>query len=278
MSLPNITMGGPEFIAVVAGWFLAIPTIIGLIFVIKFTPAMKFFKAWLSKSPLIWTTYRNGMGEFMKGKVTDPGWVEVEGIGDFFLSEKSYTLDLKSKVPIFTAFSEFAFTIPKEYAAIVQELREAGFVVNNYRDLKHLVNLSHDKTYQSEFLEGIKDGEKYEEVKKIISKLEKQKLNLPLYKTIQMHELNSMFPNNISPVNVRSKVVNAVTREKKKNDAKENLIKWLIGGAVATLIISIAAALMLKFVKSGDCPDVKAVCDCASAGLELAKNATSLNV
>lgn len=274
-----VTLGMGEFIAVVAGWVLYIPLVIFTIIILKFTPAMTFFKAWLGKKPVFHVAGRNQLGSFVAGKVTEPGWADVKG-EPVSMSEGSSLLDAKSKIPIFFMFDEFAFTIPREYAAIIHELREAGFVINNFKDYEKLIRLTSDESYINSYIESIENPEEKERIRSALLQLKEQigekKVELTPFKTYKLHSLGNMFPNNISPTNVRAKMVNQEARLRKKHQLGDDMKKWLLVGGITMFILAIAAGLLFRLVKAPEMPACPScVCQLAKAGLEVLTNATT---
>lgn len=260
-----------EMILALMGYPLFIVSAIIIILLAKFTPAFTWLAAWWKKDPLFRIIYRDGTSDYKRGKRTEPESAEVKSDGFYMMTEGSHVLDRKSKVPTYDAFGEFAFTLDKRYAPIIHELRELGFPMRHYGDYQKLIKLAGDDEELEAFLGGIKDPTVKEKVKTRLQKLKDEGVSIKPYKTYKVHDLASMFPNNITPAFVRAKVVTAVTRKLQQMSGRD---KILIYGAVALFIIAIAAILLFKFIK-GDCPDVETVCSCVKPGIETVQNMTA---
>lgn len=268
-----------EAIILGVGWPLTIILSGFLIMVMIFTPAKTFLKAKFGKKSIFHTVYRNSMGKFLLGKPTGDGWAHLDNGQEVDMTEGSAIFDQKTKVPIFQQFGELAPTIPREYPAILQELREAGFSINNYSDYKKYVDLAHtDESKLQEHLNKIEDPQQRKKVEKALKNLKEnvsqKEVQIKPWKTYKMHQLGHMFPNNISPSNVSAKVTNTETRVRKKTQRQEQLTKLLIYGAVTIFILALAAGIIFKFIKSGDCPPCE--CQVVKTGLETAKNASGI--
>ena len=258
-----------EVLIMLAGWPITIFLLTMLILVSKFTPAMKYLKAWWSKLPLYRVFYRDTLSELKVGKVIEPGTAELDD-GVAFNTEDSQVMDKKSKVPVYHMFAENAFTTSKTYGPIVQELREKGYTISTYKDYQHLVALATDESYRTEQSKSFDTAEEKQTFNNMIQELQELEINIMPYKTYKMHDLASMFPANISPLFVKSKVTNAEIRARKKAMDKETTLKFLLVGAIAFFIIAIAAIMLLKFVKgpSCQCPEVKTVCQVGQTALK----------
>lgn len=254
----------PEVIGLSIGWIFTLFLGFILVLVFKFTPARVFLVGWMRKMPVFAVLYKHGVGEYMVGKPSDSGSAEIRKLGPVKMTEGSHFLEQKSKVPVFTLFAEFAYTLQKEYPAVIQELKEMGFRINNFEDYYHLTKLASDKSYQKEILDSIQDTDEKQMMMGKIQALEGLDIVIKPHKTYQLHNLGMMFPNNISPDFVRAKVINAVTRKVKQLGTQKQL---LITGAIAFFIIVIGAIMLFKFFKT---PEVNAVCQCGYAGIKSA--------
>lgn len=259
-----------EFYIIMFGWVVAVFLMFTTILLVKFTPAKIFLKAWFSKSAICWVKFRTGMGEFRIAKQEDPGSVTVKDLGFVQMVEGSQVIERNSKVPVYDVFAEYGASIPKEYPAIIQELREEGFVINTFADYAHLVKLSADQEYASEHLEKITDAEEKKIAQERIQHLRDMDILIKPYKAYKVHELAFMFPNNISPVYVDAKVTNAVTRQMKKMQMSQQMLIYV---AIAVLILVISVVLIFKLVKVPEVPPISV--SCAQAGLQTAQGAVN---
>lgn len=235
-----------EFYILIFGCVLAVTFGLITFAFIKLTPAKVFFKAWLKKKPIAKVNYRTGIGEFKLGNDCDPGSMDVKDLGFVLLTEGSHIREKRSGAAIFDVFAEYGASIPKEYAPILQELKEKGFNINTFEDYRRLILLATDEEAKKKYVDGLEDSEK-DEAKAKIAELKEMKIALKPYKTYRLHELASMFPNNISPVYVDAKVTNAVNRMVKR--MKLNNQMWVAVGMGALLIV-LAIIIFIKTVKS----------------------------
>lgn len=262
------------------GWVFTVLLAGLLILIMLFTPAKTFLKAKFGKKSVFLTGYRNSIGEFLLGKPTDDGWAKLDNGQESNMTENSAIFERKTKVPIFFQFGEYAFTIPPQYPAVLQELREAGFTINNYSDFKKYVDLAHtDESKLENYLKNIEDKEQKEQVRKVLKavkeKVTKEEIQVKPWKTYKLHDLGHMFPNNISPSNVSAKVTNTETRVRRKTQRQEQITKLLVYAGVTIFILVLAAGIGFKMIKSGDCPACE--CQVVRAGLEAAKNASTIS-
>lgn len=259
-----------EFWGMLFGWVFAVLFGLMTFAYIKLTPAKVFLKAWLSKRPVAWVKYRTGIGEFKVGKEDDPGSMDVDGLGYVSLTEGSQVREKRSGRAVFDVFGEYGATIPKEYAPIIQELREAGFKINTFKDYQHLILLASNEKYEEDYLNSFQFDFEKKEAKERISKIKKLKIEVKPYKSYSTHDLAYMFPNNISPVYVDAKVTNAVNRNLKK--MKFNQQMWLYVG-MGALLITLAIVIIFKVIKQ---PEPQVIIQTLDTGVQLAKTNTTI--
>lgn len=258
-----------EFYGMLLGWVVATVTGLLAFAFLKVTPAKIFLKAWLKKKPIAWVRYRTGIGEFRIGDDSDPGSMDVKGIGTVMLTENSYVREKCSGAAVFDTFSEYGTTISKEYSPIIHELKEKGFKINNFEDYKALVQLTQDEDYAAKYVEGMPSDEEKEEARKKIAELKELKIEIKPYKTYRVHELAYMFPNNISPVYVDAKVTNAVNRRMMKMRMDQKM--WIYIGFGALLIV-LAIVIVFKVIKQ---PEPQVIIKTIETGVVAAQTAAS---
>jgi hypothetical protein len=263
-----------EALAMLAGWPLFITTFIILILITKFTPAMTYLKAWWGKKSIYETTYRDGTAELYIGENETGGTAETPD-GIVSQTEGSQVLHKKGKVNVYHLFGEYAPTIERTYGPIIQELKEAGFKINTFKDIQRIVLLAQNEELQAAYIDSFKESkEKQAIAKEYIEKIKSHKIEIKPYKTYKIHELASMFPFNQTPNYIRAKVVNAETRARKRAGNKEIALKFMIVGAITFFIIVIAAIMLFKFIKDPACPysmsDLGTLCNAGRTGLETA--------
>lgn len=217
-----------------------------------FTPALIFLKAKIKKQSLIYSVNRGQTGKFLPASNKFQGIADVKGVGPFIITENSHTVEHKSKLSLYFAFGEFAATLPLEYATIVQKLRESGKKITNIEDLGELVGMKFNadkKVWES----SEKIDPNIPLPKGVISEKEKMELyndEIKPYKTIQLHNLAYMFPFNITPALVESKIQHMI-------GLKQMMLNKLTPQYVIMFIMimmgtALAAMLVSKFVVTGD--------------------------
>lgn len=260
-------------IMMVAGWPIAIIVMFLLIFLIKVTPAMTFFKAWLRKRSIYRVTYRDGLSDFKVGISRQAGTAEIED-GYVMNTEGSHSIDRKSKAPIYDVFGETAFTLNKRYAAIVQRIRQLGYKLNKFGDLQRLVWLASNDHYAEKQKNKIKDPTERQIFSESLKSLREESIDIMPYESINIHDLANMFPFNITPEYIRAKVTNEVMRARKRMINQENILKFMMGGAIVIFVLAIVAIFLFKFVKGPECTPVECTCGVVKTGIEAVKNIT----
>ncbi len=231
-----------QYYIFIAIFYIAAILILILVLVGFMTPAIVFLKAKFTRGSLIYTVNRGQMGQFLIAKTKFQGIADVPKVGPFIITENSHTIELKSKTPFYFAFGEFAATLPLEYATIVEQLREKGTKITNIEDLAKLVGLEFDdtkKTWKATKEGALKDKDGYALSEQITP-----------YKTIQLHNLAYMFPFNITPALVESKIQHMIGLKQAMFNklTPQTVIMFvmvLMGAALAAMIVS-------KFVMTGD--------------------------
>lgn len=213
-------------------------------YLMQYTPGGTFLRAKLNRKPVAYIKFRSGACAFKVANDSDPGSMDVKGLGFVMMTEGSQVLEKLSKVPVYEVFSEYGASIPAEYAATVQELKSKGFIVNTFDDYKLLLDLASNKKFAEDYIQKFENEEEKKKATEFVNKVKSVSVELKPYKTYKVNELAFMFPNNISPVYVHAKVQSAVNRKISKLKMQNQL---LIYGAIAFLIIIIGAAIAYKF-------------------------------
>lgn len=243
-----------------------------LVLMIKFTPAKPFLKAWITRTPVFRAAYRTGFAEFLNGRIDANGMAKAKGIGPVQLTENSQYIEKNSKCAVYEMFAEYGATIPKEYAAILQELRERGIKIRNYDDYRTVIELATDSKAVAKYLEGLK-GEDLKNAQKKVAELQDLKVELKKFKSYAMHDMAFMFPNNISPLYTDAIITTEVMRERKNSKLQKEL---LIVVGVTVFIILIGVAIYFN-VKPAAAP-AKVVCEVAQKGVEYVVQNITQNV
>ena len=190
-----------------------------LVFVFWKTPALSFLSASMRKLPVMFIIGKDRMGFFKPFKSSN-GAARLGKDGLYNLTENSHVLEAGSKIPIYFAFRDLAATLLPEYPAIIQELRESGYVINNVEDV-------------NTYIKKIKAG---------------MSSDLPVtvqpYKTYKFHDLENMFPNNLDPTFIDATVQSEISRFTKMMKSGPmvigGIIMLLMVGSIAVYILSMA--------------------------------------
>ena len=204
------------------------------------TPAFTFLKAGILKLPLIYVIGKDHLGTF-KAFRPKAGSASVKGVGLFNLTENSHTLESGAKIPIYFGFRDLAATLLPEYPAIIQEIREAGFLVNNIEDVKSYVR-------------KIKGG--------AVGNLT---VKVRPFKTYKFHDLANMFPNNLDPTFIDSTVQCEVAKFTK---AMKTGPMVLMGIVILLIVAAVAVFILQKAFKGSmdpkDCEMMVAAAKCSA--------------
>lgn len=252
--------------------FLAILFGLMLLFMTLWTPALTFFKARIKKLPIIRLMNRAGMSKYMIMKDVWKGTGDVAKIGTFQLSDKSGITDVKSGVKVFDGFSEFGLTIPEDYAAIIQELRQAGLTINSWNDYKFYLDLVNPLKTQG-ILDKAKDEKDKARLMKVRDTLREHKVVLKPFKTYKFSDLVQMFPNNVRPEFIEARVIYKVASKIKSMKLDR---QWLMYLGIFLVIATICLIIILKFAKTPTCPSC--VCELREIGGIITQTAQNLTM
>jgi len=241
-----------------------------------FTPAMIFLKAKFKKASLIYSVNRGQSGQFTVGTSKHQGIMDVKGVGPFIVTENSHTIEKKSKTPFYFAFGEFATTIPLEFAQTVQNLREAGKKVTNVEDLARFVGLRFNNITKVWEQIPEKELDKGISIRPIAKMLGRAKLpstiipglpegtreqtqnllnnefvsKIEPYKSIKIHELAYMFPFNITPALVESKIQHMIGL--KMHMFNKMNMQYVLMFIMILMGATLAVVIATKFINTGD--------------------------
>ena len=223
--------------AVLAAIFLLILFMVGF-----FTPAMIFLKAKFKKASLIYSVNRGQIGEFLIASGKFQGIADVKKVGPYIITENSHTLEKKSKIPFYFAFAEFASTLPLNFASLVQKLRERGLKITNVSDLAKLAGLKFDN--ETKVWKSIDEKDFTQKQEDIINE------EITPYQTIKLHDLAYMFPFNITPALVESKIQHMLgLKQQMFNKMTPQFVMMFI---MILMGATLAAVIAFKFLQTGD--------------------------
>lgn len=245
---------------------LAIITTFAFLFLVMKTPAGVWLKAILFNKKILRLRDKNGIGYFEAVK-DDKEFLDSSR-GPVAKTENSSFLEDKSKIPVFESFAEFGYTEGEHYAAILQELRELGINIKKFGQYEKLLSMMRKDEDRKKLVEKLikKYPEKEKEIKDTIKK---EGITIKEYKTYNYSALSDMYPFNIHPGYIETKIDNEVERRMKMKGG--DVIKW-VGIGITVMIIIIGFVIAYKAL-GGNAP-TEVVCRVAETGVQVAKNNT----
>ena len=273
----DVTLFQHEFYIMIGVMVFGILMTILLAFILKWTPAWTFFKARLQKVPVGRLISRFGSGKYVLLKNPWMGTADIKDKackGSIELTPDTGISDVKSGVKVFDLFSEFAATIPPEYSAAVNHLREIGLTINDWSDYAFYVELSHP-VLSEKIIKNSKNEAEKEKLRKLRTELQRLDVEITPLKTYKLSNLANMFPFNVRPEYIQAKVIYAVT-EKIKSMALDKQKLVTIG--IFLIIVSIAAVILWKFLGTPNCPACQCVVQGAKGTIQTISNSTQGNL
>jgi len=192
------------------------------------TPAWTYFQAWYKKRKIMIIFFKEKMYKIVS--VKDDGSALETKHGIFFKTEDSVCFDVKTKTATFFGFSRFAGSMPVEFPALIQELRDNGVSLTTFKDYKQAISKNPD-----------------------------MELHISPLKTIKMHEVTKMFPFNLNPSLVAEKISVEIQKRNKIMGGFINPTTLLIASAIAGAIIIVTIWLLM----GGKCD-----CNCIAEGFK----------
>lgn len=217
------------------------------IVILKFTPAWQMFTAWWKRKPLIWLHSMDNQVELVTGSRPKDNWSEVKGLGPFRLQRGTGELERKSKVLMYHVLTDNCDTVTMEKAAVINELRQQGYNLFGWQDLKYLMDAAtNDEWVKAKYKDlNATQPTKARQFKEFVEKVRASQIPLFNHRSYRFNDLYNLYPNDFNPVGVESAIDIAVQLDRKKRN--DQLIKWgamamfalllLIGGAIAYTII-----------------------------------------
>lgn len=240
-----VVMSKQIYIVFISIGALAAILLLMLILVAFMTPALIFLKAKFVKGSLIYEFGRSQIGRFLIAKVKHQGVADVKNVGAYIITENSHTIESRSKTPIYLAFGEFGATLPLEYAAIVQSLREQGEKVTNVTDLAGLIGMQFNEV--TKVWEQVQEDKLTAEQKQRIKNLTAE---ITPKKTIHVCNLAYMFPFNITPALIESKTQHLLGI--KMGMFNKMNMQYVLMFIMILMGATLAAVIAFKFLKTGD--------------------------
>jgi hypothetical protein len=253
-----VVMTSARYYWSIAFFALAVVLLILLILFIWRTPAWTFFKAWISGNPIMYITNRSQGGRFTVAKTKYEGLLDVAKSGPYILTENSHTIERRSGRPLFFAFGEFAATLPLWWISVINTIRSKFSkdkeAISNIEDVGKKIGMEFNENKGAWVRKTAETGN--------------QDLTVKSYMSIKLHDLVHMFPFNITPALIESRLAHEIAKKQKMwNSMAFNI------SAIAVLLVAgaVAAIILWKFM-GGGVPEVKVTID--QAGQVLMTNYT----
>jgi len=203
-----------------------------------------------------------------------PGIGEIKKVGPFMLSENSHTIEKKSNVAVYVSFGEFAGTLPLRWAYVLAKVREEyekkGKKFVNVEDYGRLLGMKYStekKVWESMTEQDWKDVP--EDEKNILAQ---NTVDVQPYETFKIHNLANMFPFNLHPALVQSKIEHSIMQAKRwLSMDKGTVMLWvmvMIGGALA-------AGIAYMLISKGEASQCKVTIEQAPGLIQAAGSVVS---
>ena len=263
-----MTIATPVYYAYVAMSALLGICLAGYIFLWKFTPGITFLMSFLSRQPVVLTIDRAANSEFRLAKEDTSGTLTLPGSGTLIKEEGGNTREVKTKSAMYFSFTDYGLTVPLEYAAILQEIRESGIQLDDYNDYDRLLSLASSPEAQVNALRDLEPQQK-ERLQAFLERLKSEKVRVWPHKTYSFQKISRMFPRNIMPVLIEQKIQNAELRAKKLAGKWDPKLITTVG--FAALLVLVGAAIFFRIYQVPDVA-VSCVAPAAQRGVETVAN------
>lgn len=230
------------------GSFFSMFLILFIIFLFWKTPAMEFLLSWITGRSVVLVANRSNQGRFRLGKTNAEGMLDVSRSGPVVITENSYIIEQISGRPMYIVFGEFAATLPLWWIGIVNKLKKLarlkGKDLNNSSDLGEVMGRVYNES-----------SGKWE--KTTIGDEENKNIEVEPWITLKLSDLANMFPWNITPALIYSKIEYSLARQMKfwKTDTGR-----LVTYVTVFIMLIVGAYLAYKFF-GGGAPKVSIVVD-----------------
>lgn len=216
-----------------------------LAFILIKTPAGKFLKAFFTRKPLFFVISEAQQAAFFVPKKWDRNGAELS-LGTFGITKNSHVLELKSRVPVFLAFSDFGITLNNNFTRVLHALKyKYDIPINDISD--------YEKVLRKEDLTNEK-GEVVFNFDTAAQDIKNEIIRLDSNTTVKFHELKGMFPFNINPSFIESKIQANRAIDRRKMAFNQGL-------AVTVGIFIILAGIGFYMISRAKAPNV--VCEVA---------------
>lgn len=224
-------------------WFF---TFIFLILVMKFTPAMTWFKAWFLRRPVLALHYKDGLSRFVCGGKRMGNFTKVKGLGQYELCKGTSNFDIKTKMPWYNIIAEQVKTLDVWMPAIITELKEMGYQVEKWKDLDSLINAATDKSWCVREYKRLKKVSKdaAERFILMVKNIRRNAIKVYLNRAYKFNELYNIFPNDYNPACVDEAVQLGIAADRRKRE--HNIFAIAMAIFIIVLVFVIAYLAITK--------------------------------
>lgn len=254
------------FIIIWALAFVLLLETILLIIIFIWTPARTFLKARFKHMPVMALRYKDFSSRFICAKRRLGNFVEVKGMGMYELVKGTGNFDINSKVIWYDCLTEQVATQSLYKAALITELRNIGYSINKWADLKYLMDCAANKEWVlTEYARLKKVGESTaEKFKVLVKNIRKGTVDIFTAKSYKVSELYNLFPNDYAPAYVDEASHLSVMLDRKTRN--RDMVKY----ALVFVFLAIGAGVLYTMIKQGSPPDV--VCSFTTDAITNATN------
>jgi len=215
------------------GSWLSLMLFLILFWVFWKTPALEYITSIITGKSLVLLVNRSNQVRIKTAKLNAEGILDVKNVGPILIAENSHIIDKISGRPMYISFGEFAATIPMWWIYVVNFLKRKGIKVGR--------PLHNSSDYGAEI--GLKFDESTGAWKKTNKEMTDADIKVKPWLTVKIADLANMFPYNITPALMESKIEYALARQMKfwKTDTGRLMVY-----AMVLIIVVIAGYLALK--------------------------------
>lgn len=217
------------------GSYFSLLLLLAIFFIFWKTPALEYVIAIITGKSLVLITNRSNQGRIRTAKPTAEGILEIRKVGPALITENSHIVDNLCGRPMYIVHGEFASTIPLWWVSVLNTLKRKFS-----KGAKPMLNSS---DYAAEI--GLEFNEKTGGYQKDDKNKDTEIDDIPIkpWITLKLLDLPNMFPYNITPALMESKMEYALARQMKfwKTDTGKLMVY-----AMVLIIVVIAGYLALK--------------------------------
>lgn len=225
-----------------------------LFITLMITPAGVWLKAKIMRRPLICMHFKDGIKtRFVAANKTLGNFAMVKGFGYYELAKDTASFDQKGKLIWYNVLTENAKSQQLYKAALVQELKELGYKLESWHDLKKVIDVATNQTDKSiltqEYDRLLKQSkEKAEKFKLIIKNISRGTIDLVFNKSYKFAVLYNLFSNDYNPSQINEAIHIALMEDRRKRNVNIFAIVIIIS------VLLIVAAIAFTIIKSSTGP------------------------